>query len=131
MILRRTQEHADRRLLVRLLHVAVEGFQVELELAEVLRLELDDLEFKRDQAIERPVEEEQVECKISSADLDRVMTADEAEVAAKFDQEVLELLDQTALQVGLGMPWRKVEKLDEVAVLEDGGGVGMQFSQRW
>ena len=40
------------------------------------------------------------------------------------------MLDQTALQVSLGMPRRKVEELDEVAVLEDGGGVGMQLSQR-
>ena len=124
VILRRTKQYADRRLLVRLLHVAVEGLQVELEFAQVFRLELDDLEFKRDQAIERPVEEEQVECKVPPADLDRVMAADVAEVAAEFDQELLELLDQAALQVGLGMPRRKVEELDEVAVLEDGGGVG-------
>ena len=40
------------------------------------------------------------------------MTADVAEVAAEFDQEVLELLDQTALQVSLGMPGREVEELD-------------------
>ncbi len=125
VILGRAQEHADGRLLVRLLHVAVEGLQVELEFAQVLRLELDDLEFKRDQAVECAIEEEQIEFKVSSANLNRVMTADVAEVAAEFDQELLELLDQTALQVGLGMPRRKVEELDEVAVLEDGGSVGM------
>ena len=119
VVLRGTEEHADRRLLVRLLHVAVEGLQVELELAEMLGLELDDLQFERDQAIERPVEEEQVEGEVPPADLDRVLAADEAEVAAKFDQELLELLDQAPLQVGLGMPGRKVKELDEIAVLED------------
>ena len=101
------QQHADGRLLVRLLHVAVEGFQVELELAQVLGLELDDLEFERDQAVEGPVEEQQVEGEVPPADLDRVLAADEAEVAAEFDQELLELLDQATLQVGLGVPGRR------------------------
>ena len=115
---------------MRLLHVPVEGLQIELEFAKVFRLKLDDLEFKRDQAVECAIEEEQIEFKVSSANLDRVMTADVAEVAAELDQELLELLDQTALQVGLGMPRRKVEELDEVAVFEDGCGVRVQFSQR-
>ena len=56
------------------------------------------------------------------------MTADVAEVAAEFDQDLLELLDQTALQVGLGMRRRKVEELDEVSVLEDGGTNGRPTS---
>jgi hypothetical protein len=38
------------------------------------------------------------------ADLDQVVTPDTAEVAAEFDQEVLELLDHVGLQVGFGMP---------------------------
>ena len=86
---------------MRLLHVAVEGLQVELQLAKVFGLELDDFEFKRDQAVERPVEEEQVECEVPPADLERILAADEAEVAAEFDQELLELFDQAPLQVGL------------------------------
>jgi hypothetical protein len=51
-VFRGAQEDADRRPLVRLLHVPVERLQVELQLAEVFRLELIDLEFKRDQAVE-------------------------------------------------------------------------------
>ena len=87
------------------LHVAVECLQIELQLAQVLGLELDDLQFEGDQAVERPVEEEQVEHEVPPADLDRVLAADEAEVAAELDQELLELLDQGPLQVGLGMRW--------------------------
>ena len=52
---------------MRLHYVAVEGFQIELEFAKVFGLELDNLELKRDQAGERPVEEEQVEFEVSSA----------------------------------------------------------------
>ena len=119
VVLRRAEQHADGRPLVRLLHVAVEGLQVELQFAEMLGLELVDLEFEGDQGVESPVEEEQVEGEVPPADLERVLAADEAEVAAELDQELLELLDQAALQVGLGVAGRQVEELDEIAVLED------------
>jgi hypothetical protein len=82
---------------MRLLDVAIEGFQVELKLAEMLGLELDDLELECDQAIERPVEEEEIEGEIPSANLDRVLATDVAEIAAELDQELLELLDQGSL----------------------------------
>ena len=114
VVLRGAEQHADGRPLVRLLHVAVEGLQVELELAEVLGLELVDLQFEGDQAVERPVEEEQVEGEVPPADLERVLAADEAEVAAEFDQELLAVARPGPLQVGLGVPRRKVEELDEV-----------------
>ena len=73
----------------------------------------------------RPVEEQQVEGEIPPADLDRVLAADEAEIAAQLEKELLELLDQAMLQVGLGVAGRKVNELDEIGVLEDGGGVGV------
>ena len=87
VILRRTKQYSNRWLLMRLLHVAVESLQIELEFAKVFRLELDDFEFKRDQAVECAIKEQQIEFKVSSANLDRLMTANVAEVAAKFDQE--------------------------------------------
>ena len=46
---------------MRLPHVPVERLQVELELPKVFRLELFDLQFEGDQAVQRPVEEEQVD----------------------------------------------------------------------
>ena len=70
------------------------------------------------------------DAKIPAADLDRLLAADEPEVAAELEQELLELLDQTALQVGLGVLGRKVKKLDEVLVFKERRGIGMQFCQR-
>ena len=61
VVLAGAEQHADRRALVRLADVAVEGLQVELQLAEVLGLELADLELDGDQAVQAAVEEEQVE----------------------------------------------------------------------
>jgi hypothetical protein len=76
------------------------------------------------------VKKEQVDLKISPAHLYWIMAADETEVTAKFDQEVFKLGNQPVVQIGLGMGLGKVEKLDQVAVLEDGCGIGVNFSRR-
>ena len=126
VVLRGTQKYTNRRLLVRFLHVAVEGLQVKLQLAEKLRLEFFNLEVERDQAVECPIEKQQVDFKVPSTDLNSVVAADETEVAAKFDQELLQLFEQGALQVGLGVPRGQVEEFKKVAVFENRWSIGMQ-----
>jgi hypothetical protein len=83
------EQHADGRPFVRRLHVPVERFEVKLQLTEMLGLELVNFQFKGHQAVERPVEEQLIECEISPAHLERVPAAHVAEVAAKFDEELL------------------------------------------
>ena len=58
------EEHADGRPLVRFAHVPVEGFEVELQFAQILRLELIYLEFNGHETVEAAMEEEQVEGEI-------------------------------------------------------------------
>src|SRR2546423_581116 len=60
-ILRRAEQDADGRGLVGLADVAVQGLQIELQLAQVLRLELVHLELERDQAVQAAMKKEQVE----------------------------------------------------------------------
>ncbi len=43
---------------------------------------------------ERPIEEQEVDGEIASSDLHWVLAADETEVPAEFDQELLEILQQ-------------------------------------
>ena len=97
MILRGTQQYADRRLLVRFLNVPVERFQIELQLAEIFGLELVDFQLDGHQTIERPIEKEQVEREIASADLQGVLASDKTEVAAQFNEELFVLFDQATL----------------------------------
>ena len=94
----------------------------------MLGLELVDFQFEGDQAVERPVEEEQVEGEIPPADLERVLAADEAEVAAQFDQELLELLDQGRAASRPRNAWAEGRGTRRDSILEDRGGVGVQFS---
>ena len=70
-----------------LLEIAVEGFEVEAEFAEVLRLEFLELQLEGDEAVEGAVEEQEVEREVAPADLERDLAAEEAEVAAQLGDE--------------------------------------------
>src|SRR6202041_491669 len=43
----------------------------------------------------------------------------------------LHLSKDAHLELGFGMVFRKIEKLDEIAVLKDRWGFGVKFSYRW
>lgn len=82
---------------MRFLHVTVEGFEVELELSQVSRLEPIHFQLESDEAAQPAVVEEQVEEKVLVADLEAVALPDEREVAAEFEQELPEVCDQRPL----------------------------------
>ena len=81
-------------------------------------------------ALQRPVEEQQIDFKVPPADLERKVTTDEAEIPAQLDQELFQLLHHRPLQVRLGVFGRKVKEFKEIGVFEDGSGFGVQFCQR-
>src|SRR5262249_16379988 len=58
VVLGGAQQNADRRAFVRLPYISVEGFDVEAQLAEILWLELANLELERHEAREPAVEED-------------------------------------------------------------------------
>lgn len=91
------EEQADDRVFVRLAVVAVEGFEVEVQLAEVAGFESGGLEFYGDEAIQAAMEEEEIDRKILSADLDGIFRADEAKIAAEFSDEPLEAEQETPM----------------------------------
>lgn len=130
-VLRRAEEHADAGAFVRLLVIAVKGFELEFELAEVFGLEFVNFEFEVDKAVERAVEEEEVEPEIASADLDEVFAADVAKVASEFDEELAEFFDERAMQVEFAVALREVEEIEEVGVFEDACNIRIQLSGQW
>lgn len=64
--------------------VTIKGFEVERQLANVFRLEFVNLQFDGDQALKPTVEQQQVDGEVAFANLERILFADEAEIAAKF-----------------------------------------------
>ena len=77
------------------------------------------------------MKKEQVDLKIAAANLHGIMTADKAEITTEFDEEILQLCDEAIVEIGFGMVFGKIEKLDKIAVLKDRCGFGVKFSHRW
>lgn len=121
----RAEQDAEAGAFVRFLVVAVQGFEVEVEFAEVFGLEFVDFEFEVHKAVEGTVEEEQVEAEIASADLDEVFAADVTEVASEFDEELAELFNEGVVKVAFAVRSREVEEIEEVDILKDAGGIGI------
>ena len=118
VVLGGAEEDADGRSLVEFAHVAVEGFEVEFHLAEVLGFEFPDFQIESDETLKPPMEEKQVQTKILAADLKQVLLTHETEVAAQFEEEFLQIRDQAALETALVMDRRQVEEVEQVGVLE-------------
>ena len=119
VVLAGAEQQADGRAFVGFSVVAVERFEVEIELSQVFGRKTRGLKLDGDQAIESAVEKQQVERKILLADLQGVFAADEAEITTQFEQKLFEPRQQAALQVAFGIADRQVEKFDQIAVLED------------
>ena len=101
------------------MNVAIQGFEIEFHLSEMLGLKLLHLEFKGDEALQFAMVEKQIETEIFSAHLQKILFPDEGKVAAQLDEKLPEIGDQSALEVGFGMGFGQVEKIEEVGVLED------------
>lgn len=72
---------------MRLTRIAIQRFEVEVELAQVLRLKGGDFQFNGQQTVEAAMEEEQIQRKVLAADLQRVFGADIAEITAELGQK--------------------------------------------
>ena len=116
---------------MRLLHVAVQRLQVKLQLAEMLGLEFLDLQFDVNETPEAAVKEKEVDFKVFPANLNWIMAAYKTEISPQLNVKMLELFEKGVVQVAFGMVRRQVQELEEVGVLEDGFGTGVQFSHRW
>lgn len=114
-----------------LLHVAVERLDVERELTEVGGLELLGLQLERYEALQATVEEHEVDREVLVADLDRILRADEAEVAHESGEEAAQMTEQGAVEVGLRVPLGKRQELEVVGILQLVKRAGVNLSQRW
>ena len=82
-----TQQQADGWILVGLTHITVQSLKIKAELAEVFRLKATDFQFDGYQGVQAAMKEQQVEGKISAADLEGIFRADKTKVAAQFGQK--------------------------------------------
>ena len=78
MILVGTEKHSYGRTFICLANIAIEGFQVEIQLPEVLRFELACFELHFNQAGKATVKEQQVEREVLAADLELHLAPDKS-----------------------------------------------------
>src|SRR5271157_2465464 len=88
------------------------------DLRRVGMRELADLQVDDDKAAQAAVEEQQVNTIPLVADPQSLLTPHEGEVAAQFQQEVFELVDQGVFQVVLGVLVFEVEELQHERVFD-------------
>ena len=115
---------------MRLTHVAVESFQIKAQLAEIFRFKPRHLEFHGDQAVEAAMKKEQVQREIPCTHLQRILGTDKAEVSAKLQHEIFHAVEQSTVEVVLGMVLRQAEKFDGVGVPENARRLWMYFCHR-
>ena len=111
------QDQADRRILAGLHPVLARVVQIEVHLSGVGVAELADLEVDDDEALQTPMEEQQVDAEPRVVDSQSALATDEGEVVAEFQQEVGQVLDQRLLQVGLRVLVLEVEELEHERVV--------------
>ena len=121
---------ADGGAFVGLLDVAVQGFEVEFHLAQVFGPELVNLEVEGHEALETAVIEQEVEPEVLAANLQEILLADKGEIPSQFKEEFPEVGQKAGLEAGFGVDFRQVEEIEEIGVLEDGLGAGLNLCQQ-
>ena len=96
----------------------INGRQVKVHLARVLRLEVVDLEIDDDEAAQAQVIEEEIEVEVLVADLEVILAADKGEAPAELKEKRTEIVQQTPFEFPLGNISRSRKKLEIVGVLE-------------
>ena len=94
----------------------VDPGDVEAESAGVVGVKVADLYLQRDEAVQLPIEEQQVKGVVLAGGADRVLTADERETGAELEQEPFQLGDQSVFEVAFGDRAVHAEEVEQVGV---------------
>ncbi|UEC43821.1 MAG: hypothetical protein METHAR1v1_1730002 [Methanothrix sp.] len=97
----------------------VDRRQVEVQLADLLRGELADLQLDDHVAAEPEVVEEEIDPEVLTAHLQGMLTPDEGEPDPKLDEKVAEVRQQRSVKVALRCPLSQAQEVEVVGVLED------------
>src|SRR6266568_4771132 len=125
------EQNSDGRAFMRFADIAIESFQIKRQFPNVLGLESTDFEFNRHEAVQTSVEEKQINCKITAAHLQGEFRSHEAEIPPEFSQKLLQLEQQGAMEIFLGMRYRQIQELEHVGIFEDAQRLGMSLCHRW
>lgn len=112
------EEEADGGGVLRGAQEVVDGRAVEVELAGVLGTERAHLQVDDDVAVELDVVEDEVDEEVVLADREVVLAAEEGEADAELEHEILQMVQQSALEVTLVGGGVEGEEIEVVGVFE-------------
>ena len=105
-ILRRAENDADRRVVVGTAFEVVEHSHVHVHLADVAVSEFLRLDVEDDEALQDEVVKHEVDAEVLCIGADAHLPFDEREALTEFQQERLQVVDQSLLKVRLHQPSR-------------------------
>lgn len=85
------QQHANRGTFMRFPHIPIQSFKIEPQFTKVLRLKSAHLQFPGYQAVQSAMEEEQIDCEVSTANLQGDTGSRQNRSRGPIDQKVLQL----------------------------------------
>src|SRR5579871_4397350 len=100
-VFRSAKDNADGGTVVRMPQLSIHCREVEVHLTCVLRGKLPDFQVYNDVAAQFEMVEKHVHLKLISADIEAIGAADEREAFAEFEQKLLDVVDQSVLQLAL------------------------------
>ena len=130
-VLALAKQQADSGRVVGVAHQVVHGGEVQVHLANESGAERDRLELDYDEAAQSEVVEQQIHVKVAVADLQEHLSADEGESGPHLQQEALDVVHETLLQLPFRARLGGAEEVEQVRVLEClRGQIGVRRWQR-
>jgi hypothetical protein len=108
---------------VGLADIAVERFEVKVELPDVRGLEGGDFQLDGNESVQASMKKQQINRAVARSHLNGIFLTDEAKITAQLAQKVPKAMHQGPSQIGLGVGNRQAKKLHYVAILEVARGL--------
>jgi|GEM_PF-4057503 len=121
------EQEADGGLVVRRLHLGIDGAEVEIELAVVFGFEGATFELDDDVAFQPGVVAEEIDEELVAADFEPELPADVGEAGTQFDEEAGAVADEGVLNLPLMGIVGEAEEVEGIRVFQgflSAGGVG-------
>lgn len=98
----------------------IEIVHIKLHLAEIAVGELADLEIDQHMALQNGVIEDEIDVKVVAIESDPLLARDKGKALAEFEQEGLQVVDESLLQSGFheAMRFRQSEEFDHDRIFE-------------
>lgn len=89
-----------------------------MHLSRIRVREFTELQFDDDETAEPSVKKQQVDSVPFVSDAQPTLASDKREIISEFEKECLQLADQGALKLGLGILILKREELENIGILD-------------